>query len=260
MTLTEYLTDGTSVSYGYTLVGLIDRITDSQGITQFWYDERDRLTARKDPNGAYTSDGYTIEYGYDSAGNRTRLETPVGEVNYSFDERDRLQTVTDSDHRTTSYFYDAANRLTRTEMPNGIIELRQYNTINQLELLKNVKYDAAGQETVLTSYGYTLDKVGDRLSVTDQTGRKVEYDYDELYRLEQEKVTEGGIVTRTTDFGYDNVGNRLSQSETAIGVSKLTTYQYDANDRLEWEKVNDLLRLSINMIATAIRSPRSKQA
>ena len=240
--LKEYLSDRTAVGYSYTPVGLVDRITDSRGMTQFWYDERDRLIARKDPNGAYTADGYSIEYGYDSAGNRTRLETPAGEVNYSFDERDRLKTVTDSDHRTTTYFYDAANRLIRTDLPNGVVELRQYNSVNQLQLLKNVKFDATGQEAVLTCYGYTLDKVGNRLSMIDQTGRKVEYDYDELYRLEQEKVTEGGIVTRTTDFSYDKVGNRLSQMETTGGTSQQTIYQYDANDRLEWEKVNGTLK------------------
>ena len=101
-----------------------------------------------------------------------------------------------------------------------------------------------GQEAVLTCYGYTLDKVGNRLSMIDQTGRKVDYDYDELYRLEQEKVIEGGIVIRTTEFTYDNVGNRLSQAETTNGIAKVTSYQYDASDRLEWEKVNDLLKTS----------------
>jgi YD repeat-containing protein len=110
LVLKEYLSDRTSVGYSYTPVGLVDRITDSQGITQFWYDERDRLVTRKDPNGVYTSDGYSIEYGYDSAGNRTRLETPAEEVNYSFDERDRLKTVSDAANHSTTYFYDAANR------------------------------------------------------------------------------------------------------------------------------------------------------
>ena len=62
-------------------------------------------------------------------------------------------------------------------------------------------------------------------------------------------------VTRTTDFIYDNVGNRLSQIETASGVAKITSYQYDANDRLEWAKVNGVLETSYqydangNMIA-----------
>ena len=129
-------------------------------------------------------------------------------------------------------------------MPNGVVESRQYNTVNQLELLKTVKYAAKGQEITLTCYRYTLDKVGNHLSMTDQIGRKVEYDYDELYRLEQEKVTESGFVTRTTDFSYDNVGNRLSQTETANGIAKVTTYQYDANDRLEQGKVNNLLKTS----------------
>jgi YD repeat-containing protein len=53
-------------------------------------------------------------------------------------------------------------------------------------------------------------------------------------------------IARTADFSYDydNVGNRLSQTETTGGTSQQTTYQYDANDRLEWEKVNGTLKTS----------------
>jgi RHS repeat-associated protein len=218
-------------------------ITDSQGITRFYYDERDRLTARKDPFGVYTSDGYSIEYAYDATGNRTAVETPSSTVTYRFDERNRLQSVTDADQQTTTYGYDAANRLVRTERPNGVVEIRQYNSVHQLQSLKNVKR-VGGQEQILTRHDYELDKVGNRLSVIDHTGRQVKYDYDELYRLEQEQVLQGGTVVRTTEFDYDNVGNRLRQTQMSAAGTEMTTYQYDQNDRLEWEKVNGVLKTS----------------
>jgi large repetitive protein len=237
--------DDPTVTYTYTPTGQMATVTDGQGITRYRYDERDRLISRKDPTGAYTSDNYSIEYTYDIAGNRTSVETPSGTTSYTFDDRNRLKSVIDPSQGTTTYGYDAASRLIATTLPNGVVEKRQYNTVNQLELIKNVNVDPLTQdETSLTSQAYILDKVGNRKSVTDQSGRKVDYKYDELYRLEQEKVTEGGTVSRTTDYVYDKVGNRLSQTEVVSGttpVTTTTTYQYDSNDRLQTERVNGVV-------------------
>jgi YD repeat-containing protein len=221
--------DDADVSYTYTLNGQVNTITDGRGVTTYGYDERDRLSSQKDPTGPYTSDSYSLEYTYDLAGNRTSVETPSGTVSYTFDERNRLQTVTDSDQRQTTYFYDTVNNLIRTTLPNGVEEIREYNSVNQLEFMKNIKIDPiSNQQTILTSYDYVLDAMGHRLSVTDHTGRKVDYDYDNLYRLEQEKIIENN-TTRTIDFSYDNVGNRLSQVDSVEGT---TTYVYDVGDRL----------------------------
>jgi RHS repeat-associated protein len=144
--------------------------------------------------------------------------------------------VVDPTGGVTRYSYDAIGNLIQTQFPNGVTEIRQYNDLNQLEYLETSKLDGEGNKEILTSYTYTLDKVGNRVSVTDRTGRVTEYDYDDLYRLEQEKVTADGVV-HTIDFTYDNVGNRLSQIDSTKGT---TTYVYDDNDRLLTETLNQV--------------------
>ena len=66
---------------------------------------------------------------------------------------------------------------------------------------------------VSSSYDYTVDVRGQRTSVIEDTGRTVEYAYDNLGRLVRERVTGGGDFTT---FGYvlDEVGNRLERRTT----------------------------------------------
>jgi hypothetical protein len=41
----------------------------------------------------------------------------------------------------------------------------------------------SGANAASFSYAYTLDNAGHRASVTEQSGRKVNYSYDNIYRL-----------------------------------------------------------------------------
>jgi large repetitive protein len=186
--------------------------------------------SRIDPEGPYLASGATIEYEYDAAGNRTSVRTPAGVTNYEYDEQNRLEKVTDSDSAVTNYFYDANGNLSMVELPNGVVEIRSYHALNRLKLLQYQKNDVTIQ-----SFDYTLDPVGHRRVVTEQNGRKVEYEYDDIYRLTKETIfapAEGG--ERTVSYNYDAVGNRLSKSDSVRGV---TTYTYDDNDRLKTEEL-----------------------
>ena len=86
-----------------------------------------------------------------------------------------------------------------------------------------------GAETILSSFEYTLNKAGHRLSVIEADGRMVNYTYDDLYRLTEENINGG---ERVISYTYDNVGNRLSRTDSDEGV---TAYIYDDNDRLQTE-------------------------
>jgi RHS repeat-associated protein len=68
-----------------------------------------------------------------------------------------------------------------------------------------------------------------RTSVTEQDGRKVDYKYDNLYRLTEEKITDVTNGNRTTSYVMDKVGNRTSKADSVSGA---TTYVYDNNDKL----------------------------
>jgi YD repeat-containing protein len=83
-------------------------------------------------------------------------------------------------------------------------------------------------------YNYAI-AVGHRRVVTEQNGRKVEYEYDDLYRLTKETIfAPAGAVERTISYGYDAVGNRLTKTDSVGGV---TAYTYDDNDRLLKEEL-----------------------
>ncbi|MCL1475928.1 RHS repeat domain-containing protein, partial [Argonema antarcticum] len=111
-----------------------------------------------------------------------------------------------------------------------MIETRDYDELNRLKLVKNVK-DGVG----ISTFDYTLDLVGHRRVVTEQNGRKVEYEYDSLYRLTKETITDAVAGNRIVEYTYDKVGNRLTKNDSVEGI---TTYTYDDNDRLKTEELN----------------------
>ena len=228
--------DGTKVTYSYTLNGLQDKVTflsATGAVTALYdydYDVRDRLIKRTD-----TIDGVAraIEYGYDIS-NQTSVTTASGTTSYTYDERNRLDLVKLNGVLQADYDYDAISNLTQTTFGNGTRENRSYDTLNRLTTLETKRL---GDNTPLSKYIYTLDKVGNRKSVTEsqnRQGRSIAYTYDDLYRLTGESIVDTVNGDRTSTYVYDKVGNRLGK--TINGVT--TAYVYDGNDRLLNEKVN----------------------
>jgi RHS repeat-associated protein len=129
--------------------------------------------------------------------------------------------------------------LITTSFGNGTQEIRQYDVLNRLTYLENHKGD-----TILSSYAYTLDKVGNRTKVVENDSRTVDYSYDNLYRLTKEQITDSVYGDRASEFTYDKVGNRLIQSENVGGTVTTTAYVYDANDRLLREVVDGQVAVS----------------
>ncbi len=172
-------------------------------------------------------DGTVISYTYDGADNRTSVTTPAGTTEYTYDAVNRLETVTDPNSGVTTYSYDPVGNPVTTLLPNGALESREYDSLNRLTFVQHTDATSA----VIASYRYTLDSTGRRLAVEEQNRRRVEYDYDDFYRLVGEDVYDLGDVvpSRTTSYVYDVVGNRLSRDDSVEG---LTEYEYDDNDRL----------------------------
>ncbi|EKU96916.1 RHS repeat-associated core domain protein [Leptolyngbya sp. PCC 7375] len=218
-------------TYTYTDNGLLETVTDDRGTTRYEYDERNRLTQRQDP------DGTTIAYSYDKAGNRTAVTIPSGTTDYTFDEQNRLKTVTDPDGGITTYFYNTVGNLERTEFPNSTVEIRQYDSLNRLVYIEN-----SGPNGIINSFRYALNAAGHRTAVDEHDGRRVEYTYDDLYRLKRETIYDPGTTTpsRTIEYVYDEVGNRLSRDDSAEGTA---LYTYDNNDRLETATTNGVVTI-----------------
>jgi YD repeat-containing protein len=85
----------------------------------------------------------------------------------------------------THYTYDAVGNLLRTDLPNGTSQVRTYDALGRLTSLEN-----RGPGGVLSSYQYTLDVLGNRTAVLEDTGRQVEYTCDALSRLTSETASD----------------------------------------------------------------------
>ncbi|MBZ5536630.1 MAG: DUF6531 domain-containing protein [Acidobacteriia bacterium] len=208
--------DANYVTYFIDANGKPTKMLDVHGYTLYNYDALDRLIS------ATYRGGKVVTYAYDGVGNRQSVTYPDGKVvSYSFDPANRIAGVTDWLGRATTYSYDAANNLTRTSYPNQAALAFAYDAANRLVQVRN-SYRGSVDNPV-TSFTYALDPVGNRLQVTDGSGKTTSYGYDPLYQL-----TSVAVDTKVTRFTYDSVGNRLSL--TAPGTS--INYTYDAADRL----------------------------
>ncbi len=203
-----------SITFAYDAVGNRTQMSDPAGVTTYAYDALDRLTQVDGPNG-------TLSYAYDANGNRTAIVYPGGQtVTYAYDAASRLVSVTDWASRTTTYAYDAAGRPTAMAYPNGVDAAYAYDGAGRLLSLVHTAPDSS----VIASANYTLDPVGNRLSMTDLDGVSA-YTYDSLNRLTRVVYPDGEQV----DYVYDSMGNRTSMTSSVHGT---TTYAYDAADRL----------------------------
>ena len=212
--LSMALSDGKSVAYSYDAVGNRTGMVDWRGASSYAYDVLNRVTS------VATPDGKTVGYAYDAVGNRTALTYPDGRVaQYAYDALNRLSKVTDWAAKSTTYSYDALGNLTGFAHPNGATSAYQYDIANRLTSIVN-----RSGSSVLSSFTYGLDKVGNRLQMTTSAGGINKYGYDPLYRLTSWTAPSGQM----TQWSYDAVGNRKSM----ISPAGTTSYTYDAADQM----------------------------
>ena len=103
--------------------------------------------------------------------------------------------------------------------PNDAYTEYTYNDRIWLTSLENRKGD-----TLISSYAYTHDDVGNRTSMTEANGDVTSYTYDSVYRLTDETKRDSGnnLLYRyqythslfAQGRLYDGVGNRLTETNT----------------------------------------------
>jgi len=218
--------DLTTETFTYNTVGQRKTVKDTRnGVTVYTYDPlRGRLESVENP------DGTVLSYQYDFNGNRISVTAPSGTTAYTFDALNRIETVTDPDGNETGYTYALNGKQHTVSYPNGTWAEYFYDSNGRLIKLENKKSD----NTVVGSYEYELDNVGNRLSVDEDNSRRlISYTYDDLHRLLTETIVVSGAPdTLTHTYTYDAVGNRESK-ETCEGTTCETiTYQYNINNQL----------------------------
>jgi YD repeat-containing protein len=84
----------------------------------------------------------------------------------------------DPEGGVTHYSYDMVNNVQLIELPNGTMRTNAYDVLNRLTYIEH-----RSPTGIFSSFRYTLGAAGNRLSVQEQSGRQVRYQYDSLYRL-----------------------------------------------------------------------------
>jgi RHS repeat-associated protein len=218
--------DSTTVNFTYDTNGNMLTAYNANIYYAFTYDANNRLKTATD-----TTRSKTISYLYDAIGNRAQLTYPDNSVAiYTYDNAGRLSAIASSG--TYSFTYDNLGRRTRLTYPTGANATYTYDAANRLTSLINM----ISTGTIINSYNYSLDNVGNRLTKTELSTATT-YSYDPVYQLLQALPT----VNSAETYSYDLLGNRMTgptgtEAYTYNQANQLfsssATYSYDKNGNL----------------------------
>jgi RHS repeat-associated protein len=210
------------IDSAYDIRNHITSINAAGSITQQVSDAVGNLTRETDPK-----NNPATTHGYDALNHLTQtIDALTGNTTVGYDVNDRTIQVTAPNNAATQYSYDdLGNRLQEVSADRGTA---------------NYTYDAAGNVIYQTdargvSASYAYDALN-RLTSVDYPGtaEDISYTYDSganctagVGRLCQVVDASG-----TTQYGYDAFGNITQQRKTELGVTYITSYAYDAGNRL----------------------------
>ncbi|MRR57813.1 MAG: hypothetical protein EG824_06330 [Deltaproteobacteria bacterium] len=212
-------------------VGRLGKVIDPSGSVRFTYNIRGQLTneARK-ITGRLTT--YNVGRGYSVAAGRLESITyPDGEsVPYAYDTYGQLTGVSGY---ATGATYTAAGQLATLTYGNGLGLVNAYDA-NRL-WLTNTQVGPSGNKLYLW---YTYDARGNVTALDNaRTNRYWTYQYDDLYRLEDEICRDGGDLMQYRNvYAYDCLGNRQSVTDR---YNNVTNYSYDTGNQRYNRLLND---------------------
>ncbi|MFB8798280.1 MAG: putative Ig domain-containing protein [Microcoleus sp.] len=218
-----YLASGATIEYGYDVAGNRTSVRTPAGVTQYEYDEQNRLKKVTDPDLAVTS------YFYDAVGNLSRTQLPNGVVETrAYDELNRLKLLAYQKDGATLQSFDysldpVGHRRVVTEQNGRKVE---YEYDDLYRLIKETITDSVRGNRMI-SYGY--DAVGNRLTKTDSVAGVTSYVYDGNDRLLREELRQNGVLVKTTEYRYDANGNTTRKIENG---TQETVYTWNQEKRL----------------------------
>jgi RHS repeat-associated protein len=197
---------------------MLTGLTDNNGTMVFNYDDLNRLANYTD---FY---GNQVQYQYDLASNIKKIIYPGNKaVDYTYYDDNLLHTITDWLGNTTTYTYRDDGSMQRLDYPNGTYLEYSYDGAGRITGMHSKKSNGE----IIASYTYTLDAMGNHLSVNTQeplefpgiASADISYSYDNANR-----ITTAGETT----FAHDLNGNLILKNENGTN----TTFTYNAEDML----------------------------
>ncbi|MDE5721885.1 MAG: hypothetical protein K2I30_03995 [Clostridia bacterium] len=197
---------------------------------------------------------------YDAKNRISALTDNAGKtVKFKY-ENDLLQSVTDNRGRTVSYAYDGA-ALKSVTFADGKTLSFKYKDNNFRTIQSSDGYEAKfnfidGKLSSVTNTGAT-PKTGtiseltftytDGTAISDSEGNVEKFTFYNSKRIKSHAVTDGALVTTTTNYEYANDGGKQTKAVTSSNVDdKTTTFIERLNDlelpvsRTEdWQKISD---------------------
>lgn len=197
---------------------LCEQSTDNGASSRYTFDSVGRVIH----NGWTIGSAYGSSVEYDANGRPSKLTYPSGfALRYAYSPLGFLSTIgnasTGESYRRT-LDVDAEQRVTGHVVGNSIETRRVYDPASGLP--SSIQAGPGGSVLALA---YSHDLGGNpRVRVDSGTGVTAAYDYDNLNRLKEERVSGGALTAPvSTAWNYDASGNIVSRSD--IG-----TYQYPA--------------------------------
>jgi len=220
--------DGTFETHGFDNADRLAETTDANGvIISYQYDVRSRELRR---GYSASADGLSaVESEWDGNGNllaKTVIDNDGRRVQQTeYDNFNRPEIVIDAYGNQLTHSYDANGNLTATTAPSvggtGVTRY-QYDVLNRLTQLQT------GAELIT----YQYDRSGRVTQTAYPGGLTTLQNWDGAGRLAERSHQRNGTVLQRFTYRYDANGNRLEESRTQEGHNRVTTYQYDADDRL----------------------------
>lgn len=194
--------------------GNMTSIADSDSLINFSYTKigKDYYVSSTQSAGTSMPDSELI-YSYDELGNRTQMDSSWGSFFYAYDAGNRLTQIKNHKNEIFGFNYDVANRLTGITRPGSSTSLSfDVNSfVTSIVHSKDVN-------TVIESFSYTRDALGNRTSITNSRGI-ASFGYDKESQLSSVTNSEITGDYASQSFSYDSLGNRSND--------QLGSYAYD---------------------------------
>ncbi|MBU4487936.1 MAG: VCBS repeat-containing protein [Candidatus Omnitrophica bacterium] len=214
-------------TYDYDALGNLKKQTDAKGqAIEFDYDVINRLIT-KSTNVTYEYDTVTPENAY-AKGRLVKVTDQSGTTEFFYDNLSReIKTIkiVDSVGYAVERTYDSIDRLKTVKYPDGEVLIYAYNKAGGVQTISSATH------TYVTNVNYNEN--GQMTRVDYGNGTYTEYSYNsETLRLENliTQAPSGNIQNLT--YGFDNVGNVLSITDTSSTGTNTQSFEYDDLSRL----------------------------